>query len=369
MRSHNAIVAVLVAACGSTTPVQPGAPAPTSVPPPPAVPTCEEAGIILRGPIEASQWEKAGPKREAAIANACKGDRWSQSTITCVASSTNPLECLDALTAAQRASYDAALAKWSKEFGEPEVALPLTCIDALHSPQLLDPPLTDASPQREWELGARQRFLPAMCMDDNWSDEALGCLRDATTEVATGACVMKLDPKVHARLVTVHDLARAIDALRKTPAKLDCAKVAEHHYSDEKTKRDLKSMKPADRKRLVAGVRKTMSDACSNEGWDEETRACMLADGGEENCFGTVRFATSAGQPRPMISIPECGEYARAVSELQRCSAAPPETRKAMQEAFDSVDRSATADGKEALVSACRNAADSIRQVIAAYGC
>lgn len=368
-----ALALTLVAACGSTPP------APERVVEPqrpwtPAQPTCEEAGIILRGPVESSPHDGGGPAREKAIAEACKQDHWSQGVIACIASSTDSNECLSVLSAAQRTSLEESLAAWSATFVEagapPDVTA--TCFDALHSIELFDPTITDTSPERDWEKNVRQRDLAAMCTVDVWADEAMICLRDAATDAATGACVATMDPKVHARLVVVRDLAKAIATLRKTPTKLTCAKVAEHHYSDAKAKQELKSMKPADRKWLVAGVRKTMSDACTNEAWDEATRACMLADGDEETCFGSVRW----GSLKPTVqlyAIAGCADYARAVSDFQRCSRAPLETRTAMQTALQQIDQSVvgtmTANEKRALEQACQTGANAVRQVTTSYGC
>ena len=200
----------------------------------------------------------------------------------------------------------------------------------------------------------------------------MACLRDANSEAATGACVARLDPKVHARLLTVHDLAKSIDTLRKTPAKIDCTKVAEHHYSDARVKAELGKMKPADRKLLVTGIRQTMSGACANEAWDESTRACMVADGGEETCFGTMRWGAVQATPLQLYAIPACADYAKAVADFQQCTTAPRETRTAMQQALQQIEQASvtvSASQKATLDTACRAAANAVRQVQTTYGC
>ncbi|HUS32483.1 MAG TPA: hypothetical protein VMZ53_28475 [Kofleriaceae bacterium] len=358
-------------ACGGTTPPQ-QSPVVANRPWSAAPPTCEEVGIILRGANE-DRSEAAGPAKERAIAEACTRDNWSQLVIACVAGTTDAHACLVQLTQAQHAALDNRLAAWAAQFGGDagDSAPAATCFDALHAIELFDPPINDTSPERQWQINVRQRVLVDMCTNDPWTDEVNACLRDAASEAATGACVATLDPKVHAKLVSLRELAKAIEALRKTPAKIDCKKVAEHHHSDARTKDALKALKPAERKQLLASARKTMADACTNEGWDEPTRACMIADGGEETCFGTVRWG-SVTPGIPMIAIPECGDYATAVRDLQVCSAAPADTRAAMKQAFEEVERASMnvpADQKGALATACKTAADAVVQVRAAYGC
>jgi hypothetical protein len=247
-----------------------------------------------------------------------------------------------------------------------------TCFDALHAIELFDPPITDTSPEHDWERTVRQRVLVGMCSNDGWPAEAMSCLRDASADQATSACVAKLDPKVHSKLLSIRDLAKAIEALRKTPAKIDCKKVAEHHYSDALAKKALAKNKPADRKTILSGIRRTLTDACTNEAWDESTRACMIAGGGEETCFGTVRFGAVTTGTFQMFSIPACAQYAEVVMQFQKCSGAPKETREAMYKALQEIDRTSThasPDQKAALTAACQAAANGVQQTLVAYGC
>ncbi|HTL33727.1 MAG TPA: hypothetical protein VL326_11415 [Kofleriaceae bacterium] len=371
---RGALALAILVACGGTPPAATRGTYAEPLHNAPAEPTCGEVGILLRGPNE-DRSESSGPAKERAIAESCERDRWARPVIACVASSTHPTDCLRDLSKLQREAYDQRIAAWAVKYGEPPGATPdtaPTCFDALHAIELFDPTITDASPERDWELTTRQRVLSGLCSTDGWSDEQMACLRDASTEAATGTCVATLDPKVHARLVALHDLAKTIETLRKTPAKIECPKVAEHHYSDAKAQRDLKKLKPADRKTLLAGIRKSMSDACTSDAWDEPTRACMIADGGEETCIGTVHWA--AVQPSgQMYTIPACADYAKAVSDFQLCDAAPRDTRTAMYQALQQMDQStvaqASASQKTALETACVSAANMVRSVTASYGC
>ena len=374
MRLHDLVVIAAVAGCGSTPPPAANpelAPAPAWTP---AQPTCDEVGILLRGANE-DRSEAAGPAKEKAIAAACREDHWSPAVISCVAGTFDAHDCLNQLTRPQREAYDKRIAAWAIEFGSDVVdgvAPGATCFDALHAIELFDPPITDASPERDWEKIVRQRVLVASCSNDAWPAEAMACLRDASSDTATSNCVAMLPPKVHQRLLAVRDLAKSIEALRKTPTKLECKKVAEHHYSDARTKKAVEKMKPADRKTLVAGIRKTLTNACTSETWDESTRACMIADGGEETCFGTVRFGEVTTGTFQMFSIPACAQYAEVVMRFQKCNGAPKETRKAMLDAMQEIDRTSThapADQQAALIPACQAAANAVQQVISAYGC
>lgn len=374
---RGALALAVLVACGGTPPAtKTEAPEEHRHPATPTAPTCEEAGIIMRGNLDVAVPSDAGPAKEHAIAESCTHDRWAQPVIACVAATATPNDCLHELSTAQRKAYDERIAAWGLKYigsttADPAQPIP-TCYDALHSIELFDPPITDSSPEHEWEATTRQRILSGLCYVDKWSDEQMYCLRDAMTEAATGACVATLDPKVHARLVGIHDLAKTIETLRKTPTKIECAKVAEHHYSDAKTKNDLKKLKPADRKALVAGVRKTMSDACTDEAWDEPTRACMIADGGEETCIGTVRWA-AVQPPGQLYTIPACADYAKAVADFQLCDAAPMDVRTAMYQALQQMDQStvsqASAAQKKTLETACTTAANAVRAVTTNYGC
>jgi hypothetical protein len=134
----------------------------------------------------------------------------------------------------------------------------------------------------------------------------------------------------------------------------------------------LKKNKPADRKTILAGIRRTLSDACTSEAWDESTRACMMADGGEETCFGTVRFGAVTSGTFQMFSIPTCAQYAEVVMRFQKCNGAPKDTREAMLKALEEIDKTSThasPDQQAALATACQAAANAVQQVFSAYGC
>jgi hypothetical protein len=363
-------------ACGGTAPVAKHEPVITQSAISPSAPTCAEIAVILPMPRSLVD-QRAIAAKEKAIAKACMDDRWSSSVIACVASSTNPVDCLGGLTVAQHKAYDDAIASWLYTFAnEADVADadPVSCLDVQHV-ELFDPPITGATPERDWELRARKNLVFALCIAHSWPEDTIRCLRDASTESETATCVASLDPQLHPRLVAVRDLATAIEKRRKAPKKLECKLVAEHHITEARWKAALKAKKPTERKTAIAEARKAMADACTSEGWDEATRTCLLADGGEETCLDKIRWTPSAValvSTVPMISLPECGDYEAAVRELEQCASAPPETRTAMRQGFQALEQATgdiPFDQKETIVKTCRQAADTIRQVRAAYGC
>jgi len=74
--------------------------------------TCIDVGIVLRGPVDGPT--DARPAKERTIAQACVEDAWPRAVIDCVGRGKK--DCLEKLTAAQRRSYDARLARWRSRF-------------------------------------------------------------------------------------------------------------------------------------------------------------------------------------------------------------------------------------------------------------
>jgi hypothetical protein len=361
------LFAVLAACGGTSRPAQVPAPTP---PAQPAQPTCDEVGIILRGSVE-DRDAGAGPAKEKAIAESCRRERWSIRVIACVAGTPVPSDCIKQLTAEQKQRYDERLGDWERHFAPDESAgyqdpPPPTCTEAIDNAEYLDPPIDDTSPEHDWELATRKRVLLAMCEHDAWSEETKTCWRDSLSVDRT---VCQVDPGVHTRVLALRDLANSIATLRKTPKKLDCAKVVEHHYGDTTWKGKLPDQKPAERKKRIAESRTQMLDACRAENWDETIRACVIADGDDDECFGAPRW----GYPvAAMVVIPECIDYAAAVNDLAQCAAVPQATRDALRDAVKSLDSatsSATPDMRATLATGCKAGADAVRQMASSYGC
>lgn len=363
------LVAVLVA-CGGTS-TQAPAPEPAR-PAAPAQPTCDEVGIILRGSVE-DRDEGAGPAKEKAIAQSCRSERWSVRVVACVAGTPVPTDCLKQLTAEQKQRYDERIGEWSRQFAPDESVdvpppPPASCDDAVYSSEYFDPPIDDTSPEQEWELAARKRALLAACNQDGWSDETKACFRDASSASAVSAC--SVPPNVQARVLALRGLADAIAALRKTPKKLDCAKVVEHHYGDATWRGKLTDKKPAERKKLIADSRKLMLEACKTEGWNESMRACVIADGDDESCFGTQHWDYPYAAT---TTVPECVEYAAAVADLELCSTVPQATKDALRSAAKTFSQlppgSVSADTRSTFATSCKAATDAVRQMKSSFGC
>src|SRR5207302_1043466 len=103
---------IFIVACGGKPAAQPT----IANKPGAAAPTCADAGVILRGSVDADD-ANAGPAREAAIAHACESDRWDVAVVACVTTRPSPASCLDKLTPQQHESYDTQLASWSHQYG------------------------------------------------------------------------------------------------------------------------------------------------------------------------------------------------------------------------------------------------------------
>src|SRR5262245_57796833 len=107
-------VALVVAACGGTPASQPTL---ATRPSEPQQTSCNDVGVILRGPLVNNDDPKAGPARERAIATACRDDHWSPGLVHGVASSREPAKCVDKLTKPQQASYQAKVDAWTAQYG------------------------------------------------------------------------------------------------------------------------------------------------------------------------------------------------------------------------------------------------------------
>src|SRR6184192_1989654 len=107
-----------------------------------------------------------------------------------------------------------------------------------------------------------------------------------------------------------------------------------------------------------------MLDACKAEAWDEATRACVIADGDDEACFGTQRWDYPL---TAMATVPECVDYSAVMNVVSRCAAVPQATRDAMRDAMKSIESASTnmtPEMRSALATGCKAGADAVRQML-----
>ena len=283
----------------------------------PAVPSCGDASVVLRGRVETD--EKTGHMREAAIANACEIDRWTPDILGCVASSTDPETCLTQLTAHQRESYDAKLAAWDDKYGgdsyggkddgddgsdvaddSPEAYV--ECPDVVGDPSRYPPAISLEDLDRAWDLALRKYTLLHACEEDDWDVAPKRCLQAATDAAGVNTCITdKLEAPTRVLLTTklaqVDSIATKGAAARKRAASIDCKKVVAAHYGDAAWKTKAFQIKGKDRTKMIKASRDLMTKACTADQWSGSLRACLVV-GGNEACFAAAGQEVSWGSPR-----------------------------------------------------------------------
>ena len=288
MRCQLGVAAIVVAGCGTHS-----APPPTlsnKAPARSSAATCKEVGVILR--LRVNNEDTAGPDKETTIAGACDADHWSNDVITCVASNPHPRSCLDALTEEQHVSYDAKLeawaTKWSEdldqgdkiaEAGDPE---PIDCTDVIGDGANYLPAVTLTGDDRELVLKMRHDAILKQC-EAGWGEDAKQCLKAAADPPTALVCLTTLDPQQQQELATkiaTADtlMAKTVAARAKAP---DCKKLVAAHYADAAWKTKLDTVKGADRKKVIDGSRKAMTEACTK---DDLVADAACVPGGRRRC-------------------------------------------------------------------------------------
>jgi len=277
------------------------------------------------------------------------------------------------LNDAQRSAYERRMHEWADRYGvstspdAPPAPPAVPCDDALHAPDLIDPPLDDAHPERAWAAAQRLRILSASCELDPWTEEAKTCLRDATSAAQTQAC--SLDARVHKQLADIRDLATAIATLRTKPKQLDCKHVVAHHYGDARWAGKLTDQTPAQRKKAIADSRAAMLQVCSSAAWDEAMRACVIADGGD-TCFGNaLHWGYPAGVAASGTTLPACDAYAAAVMKLMLCTKMPAAARDAIRRGYESSAASWIHQSVDAQTTTCSTGVEAVEQSARDSGC
>jgi hypothetical protein len=382
------IVGIVVGAssCGGKPPTPNRSLGNTTVP----TPSCSDAGTILRGDIGTAD-DTAGRAREAAIANACEIDRWAPEVVTCVTGTAKPQACLDKLTKAQHASYDAKLVAWSEQYGGAGYggdsyggddyggviggvaggSYPHDCVvaDAATYP----PALGGTGIDREWSSALRKPVVMKACEDGNWSNEVRDCLATATDTTTVSGCLAKLTDQAQRddlakQLAKTDALAAKTATARKKTSSIDCKKVVAAHYADAIWKDKLPSVTDAkERKKAIADSRDLMTKACTTGKWPDTLRACVVA-GGNDECFEAANASSASwGFPAAGVmvasGIAECDALGAEILRLSKCNTMPQATREAMLKAYQ---QSASAwanipvDQRPTVASACKSSLDML---------
>lgn len=380
-------VVVVVAACGAP----PAAPAKViaNTPPPaaPALATCKDAGIILRGPISSGS-EEAGRAREQTIEKACRDDKWPQAMIDCVASTAHPDDCLAKLADPQRTAYGERLETWNDEYGGGEDAadgnyhmtLPVVdCANLMLDTSHYAPVLDDTAPERAWQLEARTGFLLEAC-DHDWPDSLKQCIETAGHESAELArCLaheLSADEQqaLDKQLADVSALAAKLAAAKKKPASITCTKAVAAHYADAQWKQKLDGYKPDERKKMIATSRKLMTTTCTADKWDDTMRACIVLRGGDV-CFdgrNKRKWGYPATGAVTAVGVAECDEYAAAVAKLTACNMLPQAARdsivRSQQQMLAEIAR-VPAGERAKMGESCKAGMDAIAMSLSGAGC
>jgi hypothetical protein len=337
-------------------------------------------GPLLRGPIDDEEIE--GPKKERLIIGACERDKWPASVIACVASATEPtvFDCLHQLPENLVAQYEKAIANFGVSKDHEDMPPPeeeTTCDEAFTATAVdLWPPAVEVAGERA--LAAKLRLAPLrrLCDDKHWGADARRCVSHTPAD-GIEICLEMLG---NARSSEVDDTIKEADALRAKivkaqakPTAVSCDKVVAAHYATAKWTGKAPELKGSARTKAIATSKKAMLGACK-AGWAIDTRACVIADD-RDSCYSmngigpsTWGYPAAAAMPStlPKIGMAECDEYADSVQALATCTSLPEETRTALIDAYKQTAeawKSVPPEGQEALRTACKAAADAIKQV------
>jgi hypothetical protein len=305
--------------------------------------SCADAGVILRGVVEA-QSPEAGHDREAAITRACTDDHWPAAALDCIGSSRTPIACLDKHLSPQAvASYQIALAEWAAKYeASSDVAMLVPVLECADVIGAIDRISGDVTVERDLVLAARKRMVALRC-SAGWSQPTLLCLASPNVPSdALTSCVARESNKdeLAADLAAIAARAKAIAAAKQTPAAIACGRVVAAYYADANWKG---AASQADRKKSRAA----MLRACTAETWTDTLRAC-LATGGDATCFSDTGATSRWGYPAFELTTsplpPECDDARLVAANLAHCEAVPASTRSAIAESLNRLEQHAHDD-------------------------
>jgi hypothetical protein len=149
-----------------------------------------------------------------------------------------------------------------------------------------------------------------------------------------------------------------------------CAQVADHVESLFDPKRDPKREHSHD-------IREVFATRCDKDKWSSEVRACVLGTTSlkdPRHCKtkltseqrGALESGLAAADEKQRGRLPpDCVEYETLIKRLGSCDKLPRASRDALKTAFDQSKTGwskVTPDGKAALGTACKAAADAVKQ-------
>ena len=366
---------LVVAACGSQQPARKIVAPPPK--PQPVAATCSDAGVILRGNVDAATDDVAKAK-EQAIASACSEDAWSQAVIDCVASTPHPQDCIDKLSEPQLTAFQRRLDVWRDEHmpASSDPAAMISCTEVASAAGYFKPRLADPLGDDVWQLTARAHYIAEEC-EHGWTESFKRCLLDAGSNPDDlEDCrddAMSADER-DAFITALRDiemLATQIAKAKQKPTTFTCAKVVAHHYADALWKQKVDGYKPSERNRLIADSRTMMAKACAAEQWSDTKRACIVVGGGQP-CFDgdKLTWGFPATGTVKAVGITECDEYSAQVLKFVACDKLPQDARdsivKSQQQMLVEIARLPVAErakmgtscaaAKEAIVSSLTNA-------------
>jgi hypothetical protein len=364
------------------------------------VPSCADAGVLLRGDV--AHEDADGKDKEALIAKLCETDAWSPKVLACVAKETEPSTCLEKLSESQRLALAVAVAQWhgthgfaaegeGEEGGKDGMDDPpppedpedddewITCGTAVTHSESFAPIVTltnDAD--RKVATTLRGHELATMCTDDEWDMKIRRCMA-AATATTIDACIQQLDATeqkaIRATLTTVDKVVAKALLLATRPAKVGCKQVVGVHYADARWKAMPAELKGADRKKAISESRTRMTQACTHEQWPAIDRACIVAGGGEA-CFALSGRANRWGFPAAGVvvrtGIPQCDAYGDLIMKLYACPATPVGSRDALLESYTVGAMywvKTPANQRAAIGEACAAAAAAVRDTAASLRC
>jgi hypothetical protein len=317
-------------------------------------------------------------KRGREIAKSCTETKWSRSMLDCLGSAAKQDlgNCIAKLTEAQQVAWIDMQSSW---YGggmggmplppgqQPDPVAVVDCNSAIGDAARFPPAIGVADANRSLAISLRAWSLNQACV--TWAYDKRACLTNATTTEEVGPCLAD-DKDVATRIAATDALVKKVAAKRAHGNEITCAAVVSLHYGDTA----FKAHQITDKK-VIADARDRMLNACTDESWSDDLRACVAVDGGDA-CFIAAGVPPLWGYPPggglPITGVPECDAYGAATARFMVCPSAPQETRDAYKQQFEQYAyaiKSMKQNQKVQYAEACRMQEDSLNEISMQLGC